>query len=199
MHSYISKLLLIQLLQSTLLGKYKLERIIIGSVAHGNTLVVYIECFLHLSLTGVKGQGLQLLDTSNRCLYPGDTLIYECTVMGEPGGSTAWTGNIFNCANHEISLFHADYGFTEGAYGECGDIVGYSVRIDMNTMNDNSTSVSHYTSRLTVPVNSGTVGRTIECYYDNGTIATMVGRETVNITIGIKNTMDNNINNNFKF
>ena len=157
---------------------------------------IIIECFLHLSLTGVEEQGLQLLDTSNRCFCPGDTLTYECTVKGEPGGSTAWTGNIFNCANHEISLFHDDYESTEGAYAECSDIVGHSVRSDINTTNDNSTSVSHYTSRLTVPINSGTIGRTIECSYDNGTTATLVGRETVNITIGIKNTMDNNINNN---
>ena len=155
---------------------------------------IIIECFLHLSLTGVKGQGLQLLDTSNRYLCPGDTLTYECTVMGEPGGSTAWTGNIFNCTNHEISLFHADYESTEGAYAECSDIVGHSVRSDINTTNDNSTSVSHYTSQLIVPINSGTVGTTIECLYDDGATATLVGRETVNITTGITHyidTMDN--------
>ena len=53
---------------------------------------------------------------------------------------------IFNCVNHEISLFHADYESTEGAYGECGDIVGQSVRSDINTTNGNSTTVLHYTS-----------------------------------------------------
>ena len=112
--------------------------------------------------------------------------------MGERGGSTAWTGNIFNCVNHELSLFHADYESTEGAYAECSDIVGHSVRIDINTTNDNSISVSYYyTSQLTVPINSGTVGTTIECLYDDGATATLVGRETVNITIGIINTMDN--------
>ena len=166
---------------------------------------IIIECFLHLSLTGVEEQGLQLLNTSNRCLCPGDSLTYECTVMGECGGSTAWTGNIFNCANHEISLFHDDYESTEGAYAECSDIVGQSVRSDINTTNDNSTSVSHYTSQLTVPINSGTVGRTIECLYDDGATATLVGREKVNITIGIlyiKNINTNNkyyCNNNYSF
>ena len=147
--------------------------------------------FLHLSLTGVEEQGLHLLDTSNRCLCPGDNLTYECIVTGEPGGSTAWTGSIFNCTNHEISLFHADYESTEGAYAECSDIVGQSVRSDINTMNDNSTSVSHYTSQLTVPINSGTVGSSIECLYDDGATATLVGREIVNIIIGIVNAMDN--------
>ena len=69
--------------------------------------------------------------------------------------------------------------------------MGYSIRIDINTTNDNSISVSYYTSRLTVPINSGTVGTIIECLYDDGATATLVGRETVNITIGIINTMDN--------
>ena len=113
--------------------------------------------------------------------------------MGEPGGSTVWEGNVFNCINQEISLFHADYGATEGAYGECGDIVGQSVRSGDNTTNDNSTIVILYTSRLTVPVNSGTVGRTIECHNDDGASSTVVGREEVNITIGINY---NNVNNN---
>ena len=122
---------------------------------------IIIEHFLHLSLTGVEEQGLQLLDTSNRCFCPGNTLTYECTVMGEPGGSTVWRGSDFSCFSQDISLFHADYDST-GAYGECSDIVGQSVRSDINTMNDNSTSVSYYTSQLTVLINSGTVGTTIE-------------------------------------
>ena len=43
-----------------------------------------------------------------------------------------------------------------------------------------------HASRLIVPVNSGRVGRTIECLYDDGATATLVGREKMNITIGIK-------------
>ena len=71
--------------------------------------------------------------------------------------------------------------------------MGQSVRSDVNTTNDNSTTASHYIlSRLIVPINSGTVGRTSECYYDDSATATFVERETVNITIGIVNTMDNN-------
>ena len=98
MQSYITKLLLIQLLQSTLLGKCMHARknnYFKGSVAHGIVSVFYIEFFLHLSLTGEGEQALQLLDNSNRCLCPGDSLTYECPVMGEPGGSTAWTGSIY--------------------------------------------------------------------------------------------------------
>ena len=93
-------------------------------------------------------------------------------------GSTAWTGSAFNCTSQEISLFHIDYESTEGAYGDCGGIVGQSVRSDVNTTNgDNSTAITHYVSQLTVPINSGTIGKTIECLYDDGAISTLVGRE----------------------
>ena len=147
---------------------------------------------IEILLTGVEEhcQGLQLLDTSNRCLCPGDSLTYECTVMGDPGGTTVWRGSAFSCINQEIALFHADYesAQSEGTHGECGDIIGKSIRSDVNITNDNSysTTVSYYISRLMVPINSGTMGRTIECLYDDGAIATLVGREKVNITIGIK-------------
>ena len=112
-------------------------------IIHTTKLIV-----LCLSRTGMNEQGLHLLDTSNRylCLYPGDILTYECTVMGEPGGSTAWRGSVLNCISQEIALFHANYESTEGAYGECGDIVGQSVRSDINAMNGNSTTVTLYTS-----------------------------------------------------
>ena len=141
---------------------------------------------------GVEELGLQLLDTPERCLCPGDSLTYQCTVIGEPSGSTVWMGSAFNCTSLEIQLFHSDYESTEGAYGDCGDIVAHSVRTTINTTNEvNSTAVTHYTSQVTVPITSGTVGRTIECVYDDGATATLAGREEVNITIGIKNTMDN--------
>ena len=144
--------------------------------------------------TGVEKQGLQLLDTSNRYLCPGDSLTYESTVMGESGGSTVWMESVLNCTSQEISLLHGDYESIKGAYDDCGGVVGQNVRryIGVNTTNDNSTTVTLYTSRLTVPINSGRVGRTIECLYDDGAIATLVGIERVNITIGIKNTVDNN-------
>ena len=160
---------------------------------HGNGSVFYIIISL-ITHIGVEEQGLQLLDTSNRCLCPGDSLTYECTVLGEPHETTVWNGSGFNCTSQEITLFH---GSTEGIHGKCGDIVGQSLRsdVDVNATNSNSTTVSHYTSRLTVPINSGTVGRTIECHYDDGQTSTLVGREKLNMTIiGIVNTMDKNTN-----
>ena len=140
----------------------------------------------------MEEQGLHLLDTFERCLCPGDSLTYQCTVMGEPGGITVWMGSAFNCTSHDIQLFHSDYQSTEGAHGDCGDIVGHSVRTNIHTTNGvNSTAVIHYTSQVTVPINSETMGRIIECIYDDGVAAILVGREEVNITMGIKNITDN--------
>ena len=179
MQAYINisrLILLVPLLQSTL-GKYE-RKVYHGPCKLRYKFILHITklIFLCLSCTGVEEQGLQLLNTFNRyqCLYPGDTLTYECTVMGEPRGSTVWRGSVLNCISQEIALFHADYESTEGAYGECGDIVGQSVRSisDINAVNGNSTTVTTlYISRLTVPINSGTMGMTIECFYDDGAIA----------------------------
>jgi hypothetical protein len=108
--------------------------------------------------------------------------------MGESGGTTVWRGSAFTCTSQEISLFHDT---TAGSHQECGDILGHSIRsdVDVHITNGNSTTVTYYTSRLTVPINSGRVGRTIECFYDDGLTTTLVGREKVNITIGNKNTI----------
>ena len=56
-----------------------------------------------------------------------------------------WQGSAFNCTSREISLFHNVYGFIEGAYGECGDIVGRSLRVNINTTDDKN-STGYYVS-----------------------------------------------------
>ena len=91
-----------------------------------------------------------------------------------------WQGSAFNCTSHEISLFHSDYGTTEGAYGECGDIVGQSLRVNINTTD----STGYFISQLTVSVSSNTAVKTIECLYDDGITATTVGQETITAKIG---------------
>ena len=59
-----------------------------------------------------------------------------------------------------------------------GGIVGQIVRSNVNTADDNnSTTVTYYVSQLTVPINSGTIGKSIECLCDDGAISTLVGRE----------------------
>ena len=102
-------------------------------------------------------------------------------MLGGQDGTTVWTGSAFNCTNREISLFHSEYGNTEGAYGECGNIHGQSVK----TINSNiSSSVKGYVSQLTVRVRSDTIGKSIECQYDDGTTYTSVGRVVITATTG---------------
>ena len=111
-----------------------------------------------------------LLMDNKGCVCPSEYLTYECTVMGEPGGTTVWLGSAFNCISREISLFHSNYESTRGAYGECGDIEGQGLRV----VNDTNNQV--HVSQLRVPIRSDTAGKTIECQYDNGIIATSIGQ-----------------------
>ena len=64
-------------------------------------------------MLGNNEVGLQLLN-NERCICPGETLTYKCTVLGERGGTTVWQGSAFNCTSRQISLFHSDYETTEG-------------------------------------------------------------------------------------
>ena len=100
------------------------------------------------------------------CVCPGDTLIYECTVMGR--GSTVWTGTAFNCSssNNEILLLHTHFSSIEGDYGLCnnGAIVGQSLGVEGN----------NYTSQLNVTVTPDIAGKIVECFYDDGCTATLL-------------------------
>ena len=100
------------------------------------------------------------------CACPGDILTYECTAVG--AGFTIWTGSAFNCSNRDymILLFHNYFSLAKGDYGLCnnGDIVGQSLSVEGN----------NYTSQLNVTVTSNTAGKTIECSYDDGLIATLI-------------------------
>ena len=145
-------------------------------------------CALILVSLGNDQEGLQLLD-SEACNCPGDSLTYECTVFGERGGTTVWQGSAFKCTSHEISLFHDDYASTQGTYGKCGDIVGWSLReVNVNITDDlNSTGPAYYyyISELTVPVSSDIAGKIIECLYDESTSEPMtVGQMTTAVITG---------------
>ena len=108
------------------------------------------------------------------CACPGDTLTYECTVVG--AGFTIWTGSAFNCSNsnHEISLLHNRFSSTKGDYGSCSNraIVGRSL----------SAEGSSYTSQLNVTITPDTAGKTIECLHDDGLVATLVFASQIPIT-----------------
>ena len=93
------------------------------------------------------------------CVCPGDTLTYECTVMGEV--ATIWTGSALHCTstNNEIVLLHSRFG--NGQLNSCryGAIVASSLSVEDN----------NYTSQLNVTVTPDIAGKTIECASDNGT------------------------------
>ena len=96
--------------------------------------------------------------SSRRCLCPGDTISYECTVTGTEVGSTVWTGSAFNDA--EIVLLHRRFHQgTRNVYMYRNSIVARSLSVEGN----------NYTSQLNVTVTPATAGKTIGCIHDNGT------------------------------
>ena len=86
-------------------------------------------------------------------------------MIGEQAGITVWIGNAFTCTSCEISLFHSDYGSPNGAYRECSDIQGKSVKtIESNASSSNRS----YISQLIVRIRPDTMGKNVECQYDDG-------------------------------
>ena len=103
------------------------------------------------------------------CTCPGDTVTFTCTTIG--GESTLWSGSI-DC---NITLNHSKFSDTGGVSGFCSDrgIVGLSVEGNNN----------RYTSQLTVPVNSDSINRTVECtVIYNSTVASLIGTEVIATT-----------------
>ena len=120
--------------------------------------------------------GLELLDGMEECVCPGQSLTYECTVMGELGGQSVWRGSVFDdyCISDEISLFHGNFDSTEGSFGACGEIMGRSLSASINET-DGFNSVGYFVSQVSVPVSSNTAGKNIRCQYDNGNTFLTVG------------------------
>ena len=92
---------------------------------------------------------------TNDCVGNGDTVTFNCTVMGSAGGATVWRGSAFNCALNDITLFHSAYKSEHGAIGMCnnGAIMAQSLGVED----------SYYTSQLNVNVSSNMIGKTIMC------------------------------------
>ena len=157
-------------LQMNLLRRYFLVlNFFHHSVKYGNKSVLialanyyqkqFSNCCLNYSTLLPLGESLSTDDgTSKLALCPGDILIYNCTLMGTPGGVTVWQGEAFDCQNSEISLLHGLFTSQDGATGECndGDIVARSLGVEDN----------HYTSQLRVTVSTAITGKTITCVYD---------------------------------
>ena len=90
-----------------------------------------------------------------------------------------WSGSVFNCRNHEISLFHNEY--ESGAFGECGDITGQGLKVNIT---DGNNSIGYFVSQLSVPAGSNTAGKDIDCQYDDGGMVIRVGEMTIPAVIG---------------
>ena len=111
----------------------------------------------------------------NSCACPGDIVIYECTVFGDPGGITIWMGDFFHCSsgNQAIEFVHNHFQGEATKYRTCnnGSIAGRIVRAENNS----------FTSQLNIILTPDIAGRSIKCAYDNGTIH-RVG--SLNLTTG---------------
>ena len=106
----------------------------------------------------------------NGCVCPGDTLTYECTVIGNTsntGASTVWSGNAFTCPSidNAVVLLHSRFTSVYGTNNSCNDgaIVARSLSVVGNL----------YTSQLNVTITPDIAGKTVMCTSDNGT-ATML-------------------------
>ena len=111
------------------------------------------------------------------CICPGNTLTYECTVMGGPGGATVWRGTALNCtmSDHEIVLLHSRFESDTGTLRMCsnGAIVGRSLRVENN---------GGYISQLNVTVSSDMIGESIECAHDHDGATDMIRSSTLTAT-----------------
>ena len=105
---------------------------------------------------------------SDECICSGDTVMYECTVIGDNRGFTLWMGDFFQCSNGNkvLELQHHQFmnieegGLPIARICNNGNISGRLIRVENGS----------YTSQLNVTLTSDVVGRSIECAYDNGTI-----------------------------
>ena len=111
----------------------------------------------------------------NECTCPGFKLTFRCTVLGI-AGATVWRGSAIECpeTNHELTFFHL-ISFMDIRGCNSGAIIGRGVEIED----------ACYTSQLNITVDSSMNGKSVECIYNNGTFASVIGNSSVTITSGI--------------
>ena len=120
------------------------------------------------------------------CTCPGDVVTYECTVKSDFGGATVFRANpkslvgctgqkINHLQNEEVYLPHSQFNQSQDVKRTCnnGTIVGRILSVDDN---------DRYTSQLNIIVTSELIGDTFECFHDNGTHESEVGKSTINNT-----------------
>ena len=117
------------------------------------------KSFDQLNIINDSQDEIIFIALSNECACPGDTLIYECTVVGVPNGATIWRGTAFECLSNEIALLHSRFVNGTLNFGICnnGAIVARSLSVEGN----------NYTSQLNVTVTPDTAAKTIICFNDD--------------------------------
>jgi hypothetical protein len=106
------------------------------------------------------------------CACPGDTLTFDCTIMG--GGATIWRGSAFDCTSNEIVLRHANFVPRTSESCNGGNIVGESMGV----------SGICYSSRLIVTITSDLNGQTVGCYGNSNGSMIQIGESRLSILAG---------------
>ena len=92
---------------------------------------------------------LVLLHHNNDCICSGQTLMFECNVIG--AGSTVWSGSAFNCPLGEIVLCRTQFTGSTGACSGEVQIVALGISVDDNC----------YTSWLNVTLSSSVLNHVL--------------------------------------
>ena len=125
----------------------------------------------------------ELISTADsHCMCPGQTITYECTVVG--GISTVWSGSVIG-PGCESSLFHSAFqNSSESITIVCdnGTVVGRRIGVNNNC----------YTSQLSILLTPNLDQRTIQCSVDNGISATVIGTARLSLITGIIKTYNYN-------
>lgn len=111
-----------------------------------------------------------MLETENKCIC--ETLTLECNVIGSGSTVLSLQGSSTICDDpSEIILLHSRYNISNGARGRtvCNNgaivLVGRSLRVEDNC----------FTSQLQIKFNADFAENLVNCIYDNGTVANVVG------------------------
>ena len=132
---------------------------------------------IHLSFCKAQREGMTLLESSSQCICPGHILTYECTIESDTGVTgTLWNGTAFDCPDTEnqINLLHTRQ-FTGIRGCSYGAILGQGVRVMDN----------RYTSQLNITVDFFMDGKSVACFYYNGSSITLIGNMSVTLTTGM--------------
>ena len=112
------------------------------------------------------------------CACPEDSIVYECTIVGDTSGpgATVWKGTAFDCmsTSNKIVLLHNPGPLVTSQSGSC----------NMGTIKAQMLNQSYdrvYTSQIKVAVTADMIGENIECVYDydNGRTKRIIGTHTI--------------------